>query len=239
MATYVLVHDAWHTGEALEPAASLIREAGHRVDTPTVAGNRPGDSKTVGLEAAIQSIADYLCENNLKDIVLLGHGYGGMIITGVADRVPERVRRLVYWNAFVPNNGQSLNDMAAYVRLFGSALGDCGDGSIMLPFQTWRETFINDVDLETARKTYGALNPHPEKTLVDPISIMTNPVDMQLGKSFINCTDDAGLPDRHPWHPRISQKLGMFRLVQTPGSHELCFSNPKRLAQAIIDAGRD
>jgi hypothetical protein len=47
------------------------------------------------------------------------------------------------------------------------------------------------------------------------------------------------LPDRHPWHPRMSQKLGVFRLVQTPGSHELCFSNPKRLAQAIMDAGRD
>jgi hypothetical protein len=64
-------------------------------------------------------------------------------------------------------------------------------------------------------------------------------LDMQLGKSFINCTEDAGLPDRHPWHPRMSQKLGVFRLVQTPGSHELCFSNPKRLALAIMDAGRD
>jgi len=236
MATYVLVHDAWHSGKALEPSASFIREAGHRVHTPTVAGNRPGDSKTIGLEAAIQSIADYLVENNLKDIILLGHGYGGMIITGVADRLPERIRRLVYWNAFVPNNGESLNDMAAYVRLFPSQLGD---GSIMVPFQIWRETFINDVDLETAQKAYDTLNPHPENTLVDQISIKADPKDMQLGRSFINCTDDAGLPDRHPWHPRMSQKLGVFRLVQTPGSHELCFSNPKRLAQAIVDAGRD
>jgi len=236
MATYVLVHDAWHTGKDLEPTASPIREAGHRVHTPTIAGNKPGDPKTVGLDDAIRSIADYLAEKNLKDVILLGHGYGGMIITGVADRLPERIRRLVYWNAFVPNNGESLNDMAAYVRLFPSQRDD---GSIMLPFQIWRETWINDVDLETAQKAYDALNPHPEKTLLDKISIMTNPKDMQLGRSFINCTDDAGLPDRHPWHPRMSQKLGVFRLVQTPGSHELCFSNPKRLAQAIMDAGRD
>jgi len=62
-----------------------------------------------------------------------------MIITGVADRVPARVRRLVYWNAFVPDNGQSLDDMAAYVRLFGSVLAERGDGSIMLPFPTWRD----------------------------------------------------------------------------------------------------
>jgi hypothetical protein len=80
----------------------------------------------------------------------------------------------VYWNAFVPNNGESLNDMAAYVRLCTSQRGD---GSIMVPFQIWRETFINDVDLETAQKAYDALNPHPEKTLVDQISIMTNPKD--------------------------------------------------------------
>jgi pimeloyl-ACP methyl ester carboxylesterase len=237
MATYVLVHDAWHTGKALEPTASSIREAGHLVHTPTIAGNRPGDPKTIGLEDAIKSMVDYLAEKNLKkDVILLGHGYGGMIITGVADRLPERIRRLVYWSAFVPNNGESLNDMAAYVRLFPS---ERGDGSIMVPFQIWRETFINDVDLETAQKTYEELNPHPEKTLVDKISIMTNPKDMQLGRSFISCTDDAGLPDRHPWHPRMSQKLGVFRLVQIPGSHELCFSNPKRLAQAIMDAGQD
>jgi hypothetical protein len=105
---------------------------------------------------------------------------------------------------------------------------------MMLPFLVWRETFINDVIL----RRLDALDPHPEKTLVDKISIMTNPKDMQQAKSRINCTEDAGLPDRH-WHPRMSQKLGMFRLVQTPGSHELCFSNPKRLALAIMDAGRD
>jgi pimeloyl-ACP methyl ester carboxylesterase len=236
MGTYVLVHDAWHAGKDLEPAASEIRQAGHQVHTPTIAGNSPGDPKTVGLDEAIRSIADYLADRNLKEVILLGHGYGGMIITGVADRIPERIRRLVYWNAFVPDNGVSVNDMAAYVRLCTSQRSD---GSVMLPFQIWRETWINDADLETAQKAYDSLNPHPEKTLLDQISILTNPVNMQLAKSFINCTDDIGLPDRHPWHPRMSQKLGVFRLVQIAGSHELCFTNPERLAQAIMDAGRD
>jgi hypothetical protein len=64
--------------------------------------------------------------NNLIDVILPGHGYGGMIITGVADRA--RVRRLVHWNAFVPDNGQNLDDMAAYVRVFGSVLAKLGDG---------------------------------------------------------------------------------------------------------------
>ena len=106
MSTYVLVHGAWHTGKELEPTAAPIRAAGHQVYTPTIAGNRPGDSKKPWLDEAINSIVDYLASNNLKDVMLVGHSYGGMIITGVADRAADRIRRLVYWNAFVPNNGE-------------------------------------------------------------------------------------------------------------------------------------
>ena len=121
MSIYVLVHGAWHTGEELEPVAQSIRAAGHNVFTPTAMGNRAGDSKAVGLAEAIQSIVDYLVENSLREIVLVGHSYGGMIITGLADIMPDRMRRLVYWNAFVPNNGESVTDMVPIRRL-----GFCG-----------------------------------------------------------------------------------------------------------------
>jgi pimeloyl-ACP methyl ester carboxylesterase len=241
MGTYVLVHGAWHTGKELELVAGAINAAGHKVYTPTIRGNRPGDSKTVGLDDAISSIVDYFDQNNLRNAVLVGHSYGGMIITGVADRVPDRVRRLVYWNAFVPNNGESLNDMVPphYVGLFDTIAAERGDGSVVLPFPIWREAFINDVDLETAQRAYDVLNPHPVKTFTDKISLKVNPADMRVAKSYINCTEDISLPHHYPWHPRLSQKLGLFRLVQVSGSHELCFSNPSRLAQAIMDAGRD
>jgi hypothetical protein len=98
---------------------------------------------------------------------------------------------------------------------------------------------INDTDLETAQRAYDALNPHPFKTLTEKISLKINPAGMRVAKSYINCTEDTSLPHHYPWHPRLSQKLGLFRLEQVPGSHELCFSNPARLAQAIMDAGRD
>jgi pimeloyl-ACP methyl ester carboxylesterase len=241
MGTYVLVHGAWHTGKELEPVANFINAAGHNAYTPTLKGNRPGDLKTVGLDEAIRSIVDYVDENRLNEVVLVGHSYGGMVITGVADRVPDRIRRLVYWNAFVPNNGECLNDMVPphYVALFDKIAAERGDGSVVLPFPIWREAFINDVDLETAQRAYDVLNPHPLKTLTDKISLKTNPADLTVAKSYINCTEDISLPHHYPWHPRLSQKLGLFRLVQVPGSHELCFSNPGRLAQAIMDAGRD
>ena len=86
MSTYVLVHGAWHTGAELEPVAAHIRSAGHIVHLPTIRGNRPGDPKTTGLDEAIQSICDYFTEQDITDAILMGHSYGGMVITGVADR---------------------------------------------------------------------------------------------------------------------------------------------------------
>ena len=241
MSPYVLVHGAWHTGEELESVAESIRAAGHVVHAPTAKGNRPGDLKNIGLAEAIESIIEFLNERQLEDIVLVGHSYGGMIITAVADRFAHRVRRLVYWNAFVPNDGESVYDMLPpqHIALFSASAAERGDGSVVLPFRVWRETLINDVDLETAQCAYKLLNPHPLKTLTEKISLKMNPADMSIGKSYINGTEDISLQHQHPWHPRLSQKLGLFRLVQIPGSHELCFSNPARLARAILDAGRD
>lgn len=241
MSTFVLVHGAWHTGREFEAVAEPIRAKGHTVHCPTVAGNNPGDDRTIGLEAAITSIVDYISENNLTDVILLGHSYGGMIITGVADRCPERLRRLIYWNAFVPNNGECLNDMAPphYVAMFDGVSAASPDNSVMLPFPVWREVFINDASAELAQSAFDVLNPHPYATFTDAISLKSNPAEMEVAKSYINCTEDTAMPHSFGWHPRLSEKLGMFRLVQIPGSHELCFSDPAALAQAIIHAGRD
>ena len=241
MATYVLVHGAWHTGKELEATANPIRAAGHEVHCPTLAGNRPGDVKTTGLDEAIQSVVDFLAEKDLKDVILVGHSYGGMVITGVADRAGERIKRLVYWNAFVPNDGECLNDMIPphYIALFDAIEKEIGDGSVVLPFPIWREAFINDADAATAQKAYDLLNPHPMKTFKDPIKLKANPAEMEVAKSYVNCTEDTALPHGLPWHPRLSEKLGLFRLVQVAGSHELCFTDPERLAKAIMDAGRD
>lgn len=241
MSTYVLVHGAWHTGAEMEATAAPIRAAGHDVHCPTIAGNRPGDAKTVGLAEAIQSIVDYLDENDLNDVRLMGHSYGGMIITGVADKAPARIGRLIYWNAFVPNNGEALNDMVPpeYVGLFDQIAGEIGDGSVVMPYPIWREAFFNDGSAEESQAAYDVLNPHPYATFTDKISLSKNPAEMELGKSYINCTEDTALPHSMPWHPRLSDKLGLYRLIQIPGSHEVCFTAPERLAQAVMDAGRD
>lgn len=241
MATYVLVHGAWHTGDLMAATAAPIRAAGHEVHTPTILGNGPGDDRRTGLSAAIKSIVDYIIGKNLKDIVLVGHSYGGMIITGVADRIGDRVRRLVYWNAFVPNDGESLNAMVPphYVDLFDQIAGASDDNSVVMPYPIWREAFMNDADAELAQSAYDQLNPHPYATFTDPIRLTTNPAEMQVGKSYINFTEDTALPQSLGWHPRLSEKLGLYRLVQAAGGHEVCFTDPEGLAKAIMTAGRD
>lgn len=239
--TYVLVHGAWHTGELMEPVARHLRDRGHTVHCPTLAGNRPGDNRrTTGLTDAVASLVDYLETHDLKDVRLMGHSYGGMVISHVADQVAHRIRRLVYWNAFVPLDGESLNDLVPphYVALF-DGIAAANDGAVMLPYPIWREAFINDADAALAEKTYGWLNPHPNKTFVDKARLSTPLAAMNLGKSYINCQQDTALPHSLPWHPRLSERLGLFRLVECAGSHELCFTDPERLADAIERAGRD
>ena len=238
---YVLVHGAWHTGQELEAVASEIRNAGHEVHCPTVAGNRPDDDRSaIGLKDAIASIEKYIADNDLKDVRLVGHSYGGMVITGVADKIPQRIRRLVYVNAFVPRNGECLNDMvpAHYVALFDQ-IAAANKGAVTLPFEIWRDAFINDADFALAKSSYEKLNPHPYKTFTDPIVLSKAPHEFAMGKSYVNCQQDIALPHGLPWHPRLSEKLGLFRLVECPGSHEMWFSNPKELASAIMKAGRD
>ncbi|MBS0344802.1 MAG: alpha/beta hydrolase, partial [Proteobacteria bacterium] len=171
--TYVLVHGAWHTGAEMEATAQHMRKAGHAVHCPTLAGNREGDDRSrTGLQDAIDSLARFIEAEDLRDVRLVGHSYGGMVISGAAQKVAARLKRLVYVNAFVPLDGQCLNDMVPphYVQLF-DAVAAAQDNAVMLPFPIWREAFINDADLALATSAYEQLNPHPYRTFTDKISL--------------------------------------------------------------------
>jgi pimeloyl-ACP methyl ester carboxylesterase len=113
MTTFVLVHGAWHGGWCYARTAKLLRAQGHDVFTPTMTG--VGDrahmsGSGVNLSLHILDICNTLKYENLTDVVLCGHSYGGMVISGVAEAMPERIRSLVYLDAFVPENGKALWD---------------------------------------------------------------------------------------------------------------------------------
>jgi pimeloyl-ACP methyl ester carboxylesterase len=239
--TYVLVHGAWHTGAELEPVAQHLRERGHTVHCPTLAGNRPGDDRaTIGLTDAAQSVVDYLQKNDLRGVRLVGHSYGGMVISKVADLVPDRITRLVYWCAFVPLSGECLNDMVPphYKALFDEIAAANGN-AVMLPYPIWREAFINDADAVLAQSAFERLNLQPYRTFTEPVLLQSELAAKPMGKSYLLCTEDTALPHSLPWHPRLSERLGLYRLVSCPGSHELCFTDPALLALKMEEAGRD
>jgi pimeloyl-ACP methyl ester carboxylesterase len=239
--TYVLVHGAWHTGAEMEATAAHIRQLGHTVYCPTLAGNRPGDDRaSTGLADAVASLREFLEARQLSGVRLVGHSYGGMVISGLAEQAPERIARLVYVNAFVPNPGECLNDMVPphLVAVF-TAIAAANGGAVYMPFPVWREGFINDADLALAQSSFERLNPHPNKTFTDPLMLKAPLAALQIGKSYVNCRSDAALPHSAGWHPRLSERLGLFRYVECSGSHEVWFTDPEAIAKAIVVAGRD
>jgi pimeloyl-ACP methyl ester carboxylesterase len=112
---FVLVHGAWGGSWMWARLAQLLRTQGHEVFTPSMTGI--GErfhlaSPSVDLSTHVKDVLGTVEYEQLSDFVLVGHSYGGMVVTAVADRVPERIRSLVYLDAFVPKDGQSLLDLA-------------------------------------------------------------------------------------------------------------------------------
>ena len=239
----VIVHGAWHMGPLLEKTAQILRNDGWAVYTPTIRGNKPGDNRAnINLTQAIDSIVNYINELNLTEVILVGHSYGGMVISGVVDKILNKIKRLVYWNAFVPFNGQSLNDLVpdSYVALF-DILAKENANAVLLPFPIWREIFINFADFELAEKSWNELNPHPYFTFTEKLEFKNfeQLATLNIGKSYINGLADVALPQTLGWNPRLSERLGLFRYIDHPYDHEICFDYPEVLADCIDKAGRD
>jgi pimeloyl-ACP methyl ester carboxylesterase len=119
MANIVLVHGAWHGGWCWRDTARLLRAQGHTVITPTHTGvgeRAHQANESITLETHVRDVVGAIEAEELSDLILCGHSYGGMVITAVADRLPGRVKALVYLDAFVPQEGDSL------IGLLGKAL---------------------------------------------------------------------------------------------------------------------
>jgi len=114
MATFTIVHGGWGGGWEWREVETLLRARGHDVTRPTLTGIGERAhlfSPSVNLDAHVEDVVRHLEFEGLEDVVLCGHSYGGMVVTGVVDRVPARVSRLVYIDAFVPHDGESLFDL--------------------------------------------------------------------------------------------------------------------------------
>jgi pimeloyl-ACP methyl ester carboxylesterase len=241
MPTYVLVHGCFHEGSSWARVIERLEWHGVRAFGPTVAGHGFGVPKDVTHAESTRSVVDFIVDNDLTDIVLVGHSYGATIISKVVEAIPERVRRLVFYSGLILNDGESVLDVfpPSHRELFTSLAAESQDNTLSLPFDVWRDVFINDADIDVARWAYDQLSPEPFQQLVEPMDLQKF-CSLPVPRSFLIGTEDTVLPPGPwGWHPRLSSRLGQHRLVQMRGSHEVVFSNPTGLADNLIVAGRD
>ena len=138
MATFVLVHGAWSGGWCYHKVAALLRARGHSVFTPTLTGQGERShllSAGVNLSTHIADVIGVFDYEEIGSAVLAGHSYGGMVVTGVADKIAERVSALVYLDAFLPESGQSLFDIniPANTQRFVANAGNHGGLAVPSP----------------------------------------------------------------------------------------------------------
>ena len=201
MSTFVLVHGSWHDGSAWNAVIKRLEDHGHTAFGPTVAGHGKGVSKQVSHAQSTQSIVDFIVSYDLTDIVLVGHSYGGTIISKAAEVISDRIRRLVFCNGFVLNDGESITDAGPpyYRALFEQLAAASPDNTVMLPFEIWREAFINDADLALARWSYEAV-------IARAVSAAGRaPVSAQV----LHFRYPAQLPQRHRGHFVAAGRMGL------------------------------
>ena len=180
--TYVIVHGAWGGGWDWRTIDSMLTSHGNRVYRPTLTGLGERShlaSPSVDLSTHITDIVNVILFENLHDVVLVGHSYGGMVITGVADRIPDRIRRLVYIDAFLPQDGESVvtaNNPSG--NGFGRMMVDSAKNGLIVPFWV------------TAGTPPPMDTPQPVKTFTEAISLK-NPAGKALPGTYI-LTVEAG-----------------------------------------------
>lgn len=153
--TFLVCHGAWSAGWAWKKMHPLMQAAGHRLITPSYTGlgeRAHLAHQALDLEAHIQDVLNVISYEDLRDIVLVGHSYGGMVATGVADRVRERIAQMIYIDAFVPRDGQSLFDLNEAAIETMRELASDGDGWRIPPMPTPPDTSPADVEWLTARR---------------------------------------------------------------------------------------
>jgi pimeloyl-ACP methyl ester carboxylesterase len=154
-ATFLVCHGAWSAGWAWKKMHPLMAAAGHRLVTPTYTGlgeRAHLANPSIDLETHIQDVLNVIRYEDLRDIVLIGHSYGGMVATGVADRARDRIAQLIYLDAFVPEDGQSLWDLDQPGQQHVQEITKSGDGWRVPPSPIPPDTSAADVEWLAARR---------------------------------------------------------------------------------------
>jgi pimeloyl-ACP methyl ester carboxylesterase len=233
MATYVLVHGGGHGGWCYQRVARILQGSGHVVYAPTLTGlgERAHLLNTdIDLDMHIRDVVALLSYEDLRDVVLVGHSYGGMVITGIADRAADRIGRLVYLDAANPVNGQSLVDVAGPIILATRPLGRVVDGVelVLLP-EPGGAAFYGVTDPDDMVWMDERLTGHPWRCFEQPLELVNEDALWKIPQYHIVCTSTLATRDR----ALMDEARQANRLWEIDTGHDLMITEPEMVAEAL------
>ena len=233
----VLIHGSWHGGWAWQEVVRHLSKIGHRAEAPTLPGHGPAAMRAgITHQDCVRAVVDFIHQHNLEKVVLVGHSFGGSVVQKVAEEIPTRIERTVFLDALIVEDGHCVFDElpADYVAMFNQLAGASSDNTMLIPWEIWRENFIQDAPEPLARSLWEQLSPEPNQVNLDKLCLKQF-YSLAVPKSLIHCRHDKALPAGY-FHPRMSSRLGAFTLIEMDGSHEVMFTRPEELANKIIEA---
>ncbi len=231
--TFVLVHGAFHGGWCWRDVGDRLRAAGAAVFAPTMTGLGERAhllTRTVGIETFFNDVTGLIAAEELTDVVLVGHSFGGVVISGVADRMPERIRHLVYLDAVVPQNGRSaISQLPAETAAMRIRTAEASSGGLSIPVP---KGDLFDLSPGPGRDWVARrITPHPLASYTDPVRLK-NPVGNGLPRSYIRCNDPV-YPAVVPTYEAIIQQPG-WAVVDLATGHDAMISAPGALTDLLL-----
>jgi len=244
--TFLLIHGTWHGGWAWDAVLRELRERGHCAHAPTLPGHGPGAKRNgITHRNCAEAVVEYIQQRELKNLILLGHSFGGTVAQKVAERLSDCVARIVFLDALVLKDSERVFDILPEVFLESlkpkdgddPTTGTSGDTMEVLappPWKTWRDNFIQDAAESLARWTWEQLSPEPSQVNLDHLDLRCFH-SLTVPKSYIHCRQDRAMPPGY-FHPGMSSRLGPCKVLEMDGSHEVMFTRSAELADKIIEA---
>lgn len=231
MSVYVLVHGAWGGSWVWKGMRRRLQACGHEVFTPTLSGVGERShllSRQVDLDTHIADVVNLIRWEELSDVVLCGHSYGGCVVSGAADQLPDRIRALVYVDAFVPENGQSLHDTLPAEQRDAQVRGAVaiGDGWKVPPIPA--EVFnVNARDLAWVNQQR---TPQSLATFQQPLKL-TGAIERIQDITYILATGWEHSP--FPWFYEKAKAKGWRTLTMECG-HDVMLDRPEDLLEVLL-----
>jgi len=229
--TFVLVHGAWQGGWAWSRLAPLLEAEGHQVYAPTLTGlaERASQiSKDVNLSTHVEDVSRLIIAGDLDDVVLVGHSYGGMVISGVAELIAERVKSFVVLDGFVPEDGKAMREYwpASVVSWLDKEASISGGISVPpLPAQSLA------VEKENQAFVDGHATPQPYGTFNEVIRL-SGARDRIENKTYIRATKFRS----HPFDAFVKQLQADpgWRMLTIETGHVPMIDAPVKLAELLV-----